>query len=62
MVRVVLNTPVQVSEGCIAYVASRNLTLEDLSRVQILFSKLGMAEQVPEKMMDAITALTVMLT
>lgn len=34
MVRLVLNNAVQVGEGCIAYASNKNVTTEDLERVQ----------------------------
>lgn len=58
IIRAIPNTPVQVGEGCTIYVPGRFTTPQDLENVHTLFGLLGIAEQVPENLMNALAALT----
>lgn len=58
VVRVMPNTPVLVLAGAAALSGGKNATTEDLALVQSMFSSVGRAVVVDEKMMDAVTGLS----
>lgn len=58
MVRTMPNTPMQVGEGCTIYSPGSYVTQHDLEKVHLLLNSLGLAQQVPEKMINAIGAVT----
>ena len=49
------NTSMQVGEGCTVYTPGSYVTQQDLEKVHLMLNALGIAQQVPEKMIDAIT-------
>lgn len=51
------NTPMQIGEGCTVYSPGRYVTTQDLEKVDLILNSLGIAQQVPEKMIDPIGAL-----
>ena len=51
------NTPMQVGEGCSVFTPGRYVTHQDLSKVHLILNSLGTAQQVPEKMINAVTAI-----
>jgi hypothetical protein len=58
VVRVMPNTPSLVGKGASAFCLGKNATSEDAARVQLLMSSLGLALEVEEGQMDAVTALS----
>lgn len=58
MIRAMPNISVQSGEGITIYVPGRRITAPDLEKLRLILSSLGLAEQVPEMMMDSISALT----
>lgn len=58
MVRTMPNTPMQVGEGCTIYSPGSYVTQHDLEKLHLLLNSLGLAQQVPEKMINAIGAVT----
>ncbi len=58
LVRVMPNTPAFVGEGMSALSPNNNITPDELSLIEQIFSSLGEAEVVAEKLMDAVTAVS----
>ena len=58
IVRVMPNTPALIGEGALAYSLGPNTTEEDRETVRKLLTSLGTLVEVPEKLMDAVTALS----
>lgn len=58
IVRVMPNTPALVGKGCAAYSGSAEATQEELDFVANVLKSVGIAFQLPEKLMDAVTALS----
>ena len=58
LVRVMPNTPVLVGEGALAAARGAHVTDEEWRFALDLLSCMGMAEAVPEKLMDAVTGLS----
>lgn len=58
VVRTMPNTPMQVAEGCTIYTPGKYVTLTDLEKVHLLLAALGIAQQVPEKMISQLGAVT----
>lgn len=58
VVRVMPNTPCLVGRGASAFCLGSAATAEDALLVERLLSAVGLAEQVPEKLMDAVTGLS----
>ncbi|CAD7084647.1 unnamed protein product [Hermetia illucens] len=56
MIRTMPNTPMQVGEGCSIYSPGSYVTQQDLEKVHLMLNALGLAQQVPENMIDSITA------
>jgi pyrroline-5-carboxylate reductase len=58
VIRVMPNTPALVREGASVFVRGTNATEQDASLTQSLFEAIGTCEEVPESLMDPITALS----
>jgi len=58
IVRVMSNTPALVGFGASAFAPGRNVRQGDLEIVQTLLSAVGIAVQVEERLLDAVTALS----
>lgn len=58
IIRAIPNISVQSGEGIVTYAPNRHITVDDLETLKLLLSSLGISEQVPELMMDSISALT----
>lgn len=58
IVRVMPNTPALVGEGMSGVSMNENLTQEDKDQVMAIFSSFGEAEEVPEKLMDAVVGVS----
>lgn len=58
VIRTMPNTPIQVGEGCTVYTPGRYVTTQDLEKTHLLLNALGIAQQVPEKMINAISGLS----
>lgn len=58
LIRIMPNTSVQVGAGCTAYTPGRYITAQNLDKLGLILKPLGIYQQVPESMMNAITALT----
>ena len=58
IVRVMPNTPCLVGKGVCAFAASDAVSQAELATVKTLLETVGMAEQVPEKLLDAVTGLS----
>lgn len=51
------NTPMQVGEGCTSYTPGSNVSQIDIEKVHFILSSLGVAQQVPEKLINPAGAL-----
>lgn len=58
MVRVMSNTPVLIREGASVFSCGTNATKADSQTVRKLFTSVGMCEEIPEFLIDAVTALS----
>ena len=58
VVRVMPNTPALVAAGAAGIALSENCTEDDAKAARTIFEAIGIAEMVPETMMDAVTALS----
>lgn len=58
MIRTMPNTPMQVGEGCTVYSPGNYVTHQDLEKIHLILNSLGIAQQVPEKMINAVGGLT----
>ena len=58
VVRIMPNLPALVSECAAGYCCGTNATRADSQRVRQLLNTVGKAEEVPEKLMDAVTGLS----
>lgn len=58
LIRVMPNTPCLVSAGAAAFAASEGALPEDKKFAETWFSTIGIAAEVPEKLLDAITGLS----
>lgn len=58
IVRCMPNTPALVLEGCTGVCANHNVKEEELNRVLALLGSFGMAEVVPEGLMDAVVGVS----
>lgn len=58
LVRLMPNTPALVGEGMTAMTPNENVTSEEEATVKELLESFGKAEIVPEKLMDAVTAVS----
>ncbi len=58
LVRCMPNTPALVGEGCTGVCANRNVTEEELEQVLKLVRSFGVAEVVPERLMDVVVGVS----
>ena len=58
LIRVMPNTPALVGAGASAFARAATATIEDGQLVQTLLSTVGLALEVPEKLLDAVTGLS----
>lgn len=58
IIRAMPNTPMQVGEGCTVYTPGRYVTHLDLEKIHLILNTLGIAQQVPEKMINSVGGLT----
>lgn len=58
IIRVMPNTPALVGAGASAFARGANATIEDGQLVQELLATVGLALEVPEKLLDAVTGLS----
>lgn len=58
MIRIMPNTPMQVGEGCTVYTAGSYIVQQDLEKVHLMLNSLGIAQQVPESMIDAVSGVS----
>lgn len=58
IIRTMPNTPMQVGEGCTVYTPGRYVTNQDLEKTHLILNSLGIAQQVPEKMINSIAGLS----
>jgi len=58
VIRVMPNTPALVGEGMTVLCANSNVTEEEYNQVKELFRSVGRVEDLPEKLMNEVTALT----
>lgn len=56
MIRAMPNTPMQIGEGCSVYSSGSCATQHDLEKVHLMLNALGIAQQVPEALIDSIAA------
>ncbi len=54
VVRLMPNTPATVGEGMVALCAGRNVTRDEIDALKALLSPMGMIEEMPEKLIDAV--------
>ncbi|XP_031640245.1 uncharacterized protein LOC116352093 [Contarinia nasturtii] len=57
IIRSMPNTPMQVGEGCTVYTPGRYVTTQDLEKTHLILNSLGIAQQVPEKWINAVAAM-----
>lgn len=57
LIRMMSNTSVQVGAGCTVYTPGRYITAQNLEKIRIILKPLGLCQQVPESMLNAMTAL-----
>lgn len=58
IIRTMPNTPMQVGEGCTVYTPNHYVTTQDLEKMHLILNSLGIAQQVPEKMINSISGLS----
>ena len=58
IIRVMPNTPCMIGKGASAFAASEAVTQDDLALVKALLETVGVVEQVPEKLLNAVTGLS----
>ncbi len=58
IVRIMPNTPALVGEGVLAACRSQNVTQEEWAFAMALLTQMGMALEVPERLMDAVTGVS----
>lgn len=58
IVRCMPNTPALVGEGCTGVCANANVTDKELERALALLGSFGVAQQVPERLMDAVVGVS----
>ncbi|XP_037946894.1 pyrroline-5-carboxylate reductase 3-like [Teleopsis dalmanni] len=57
MIRTMPNTSMQVGEGCTVYAAGSYVKQQDLEKIHLMLNSLGIAQQVPESMINAVSGL-----
>lgn len=58
VIRCMPNTAMQVAEGCTVFTAGRYVPPVDVEKITMILNALGMAHEVPEKMINAFAAIT----
>jgi len=58
IIRVMPNTPCLVGQGASAFAATQAVTQDDIALVRSLLETVGVVEQVPERLLDAVTGLS----
>ena len=58
IVRCMPNTPALVNEGCTGVCANANVNSEEMSKVLELLNSFGIAQEVPERLMDAVVGVS----
>jgi pyrroline-5-carboxylate reductase len=58
LIRVMPNTPALVHKGAAAFALGEGATDEDAEVAQLIFTAVGIAERVPEELLDAVTGLS----
>ncbi len=58
IVRAMPNTPAMVGAGATAFARSETCTAQDCAMARAIFEAVGIAEEVPESLLDAVTALS----
>ncbi|GAB0088826.1 Pyrroline-5-carboxylate reductase [Sergentomyia squamirostris] len=58
IIRSMPNTPMQVGEGCTVFSPGRYVTQHDVEKINMILNSLGTAQEVPEKMINAFSAIT----
>ncbi|MBE5997770.1 MAG: pyrroline-5-carboxylate reductase [Lachnospiraceae bacterium] len=58
IVRAMPNTPCLIGEGMIGYCASSGVTAEEKETAAGILRAVGLAEEIPEKLMDAVTSVS----
>lgn len=58
IVRCMPNTPALVGEGCTGVCANENVNAEEMVRVLSLLNSFGIAQEVPERLMDAVVGVS----
>lgn len=57
-IRVMPNTPARIRRGVAAYALGKNITSAEIEQVEAIFGCVGQVLSVPERLMDAVTALS----
>ena len=58
IIRCMPNTPALVGEGCTGVCASESVTKEEMKQVLSLLESFGVAQEVPERLMDAVVGVS----
>ncbi|MBQ7774828.1 MAG: pyrroline-5-carboxylate reductase [Lachnospiraceae bacterium] len=58
IIRCMPNTPALVNEGCTGACANANVTVEEMERGLALLRSFGVAQEVPERLMDAVVGVS----
>lgn len=58
VLRLMPNTPLMVGEGMTVIETPHSLTEDEFAFIEIMFSSIGWVEQAPQKLMDAVTAVS----
>lgn len=58
LIRCMPNTPALVLEGCTGVCADENVTADELERVLVLLRSFGVADVVPERLMDVVVGVS----
>lgn len=58
LIRCMPNTPAMAGEGCSGVCRNKNVTDEEMKRCMKLLESFGIAEEVPEKLMDAVVGVS----
>ena len=58
VIRAMPNTPAMVGAGATAFAKSESCTADDAKTARAIFEAIGIAEEVPERLLDAVTALS----
>lgn len=58
IVRCMPNTPALVGEGCTGVCANENVSTEEMEHVLALLNSFGIAQEVPERLMDAVVGVS----